>query len=1013
MRNSAIKLVILLLTALPLALQAQNVTVGGTVVDGSSQPLPGVSVVEEGTMNGMSTDLDGHYRLTVKSASSRVIISCIGFKTQTFAAGDLARISTVVLEEDTEMMEEVVVIGYGGVKKEDLTGSVSVVSAEEINRGSVADSYELLRGKSPGVQIIPGNGAPGSGATIRIRGAASLNASNNPLIVVDGVTLAQNDMSMINPDDIKSFTILKDASATAIYGSRASNGVILITTKKGSGRGIKVAYNGSYSVNQNTATLDMMSADEFKSFLRERYPNNAEAVIGDASTDWQKEVTRLGQTTTHTLSISGNNRTETLPWRVSGGYTYQGGTLVASYFNRGNLSASVAPSLLDKHLNIQLSFNGGITDSYNANVLSPAASFNPTMPVHWLNPDGSIDYTTTNGWFNYGTGRGKEFIPNPQVSYQNAQNPLGSAYDNHHAGPTFRTVSNAKVQYKIHGFEDLALNATLAYENNFGKRTNGANIGSFSAVSSTDAPWIGTYSFREWNRTNTLFEAYANYNHDFSGHRVDAMAGYTWNRVFNHSYNETRFNDAYNEYKKDDVFGNPTTDDQEYVLLSFYGRLNYSYKGRYLVTFTLRDDASSRFSPKTRWGLFPSVALAWNLAEEKFIKDLDVFSQLKIRTGWGVTGQQEIGQNYPYIARYKITTSVTDLYDMGSSGYAFQLSPLAYDPNIKWEETTTRNIGFDMGILGDRFTASFDYYNRDTKDLLNNVSIPLGANFNNTLLTNIGSINNRGFEMAFSWTPVSTRDWNVNIGLNGTFQKTVFTKLTNTDDPDYGIQIGQIAATKEGYLELHKVGYAPYMFYCYQQLYDENGNPIQNAAVDRNGDGAITDADRYMTGKKPSPDFFGGISFKASYKNWDFGFNGHGSIGNYLFNDVYGFSSTSATDFGFGFIPNYNRYVLQNNWRVANEPRQSFSDMFLEDASFFRMDDINLGYSLRPRNSRMSYRFAFSVQNAFVITNYTGMDPEAIDEKGIDTQTLGSTMSNIIFWPRPRVYSFRVSINFN
>ena len=294
MRHSALKLVLLLLTALPWAMQAQNVTVSGTVVDGTSQPLPGVSIVEQGTMNGMSTDLDGHYRLTVKNASSNVIISCIGYKTVTMTAGELARLSTVVLEEDSELIDDVVVIGYGGVKKEDLTGSVSVVSAEEINRGSVADSYELLRGKSPGVQIIPGNGAPGSGATIRIRGAASLNASNNPLIVVDGVTLAQNDMSMINPDDIKNFTILKDASATAIYGSRASNGVILITTKKGSGRGIKVAYNGTYSINQNTAFLDMMSADEFRSFLRERYPDNAEAVIGDANTDWQKEVTRLG-----------------------------------------------------------------------------------------------------------------------------------------------------------------------------------------------------------------------------------------------------------------------------------------------------------------------------------------------------------------------------------------------------------------------------------------------------------------------------------------------------------------------------------------------------------------------------------------------------------------------------------------------------------------------------------------------------------------------------------------------
>ena len=511
-----------------------------------------------------------------------------------------------------------------------------------------------------------------------------------------------------------------------------------------------------------------MNADEFRDFISETFPagtangDAAAAKLGEYNTDWYKQIFRVALAHDHNVSVYGNLK-DFLPYRFSVGFTGQQGTLRTSDFGKVTADLSLNPSFLQKHLTVNLNAKG--VYSYQrwaeGGAVGTATFYNPTMPVYWTNPDGSIDYTTTNGYFNYGTGRGKEFIPNPQVSYQNAQNPVGNALDNHHAGPTFRTISNAKVQYKVHGFEDLALNATIAYENNFGKRTNGSNIGSFSAVSSTDAPWIGTYSFREWNRTNTLFEAYANYNHDFSGHRVDAMAGYTWNRVFTHSYSETRFNDAYGEYKKDDVFGNPTTDDQEYVLLSFYGRLNYSYKGRYLVTFTLRDDASSRFSPKTRWGLFPSVALAWNLAEEKFIKDLDVFSQLKIRTGWGVTGQQDIGQNYPYIPRYKITTSVTDLYDMGSAGDAFQLSPLAYDPNIKWEETTTRNIGLDVGLFQDRFTASFDYYDRDTKDLLNNVFIPLGANFNNTLLTNIGSINNKGFERFISCEECKNEDCEV------------------------------------------------------------------------------------------------------------------------------------------------------------------------------------------------------------------------------------------------------------
>ncbi len=1001
-----------LLLAQATLLSAQSVSIRGTILDQDNQPLAGVTVMEQGTMNGTATDLDGKFEFRASGPSAQVEISCIGFRSRTFAASELASMSTIVLEVDSEMVEEAVVIGYGDVKKEDLTGSVSVIKADEINRGSISDSYELLRGKSSGVMIIPGNGAPGSGAQIRIRGAASLNASNNPLLVVDGVTITHGDLSMINPDDIDSFTILKDASATAIYGSRASNGVILVTTKKGALSGLRISYNGTFSLNQNSSRLDMMSASEFRSFLKERFPDQAAAFDGGASTDWQDEVTKLGISTTHTLSVAGNTKTGKFPWRVSGGYSHEGGTIVGSYNNRGTVNASITPSLLDDHLQLTLSFNGSMTEGYNRNVMSFAARFNPTMPVHFTNSDGSIDYSTLNGWFNYGTGKGADFAPNQQSYYQEAENPVGRALGATHSGARFNTVLNAKAVYKIHGFEDLKLTASYALESRFSKTTSGDKVGSYRAALNQTAPGVGTYNYTDNKRDNTLIEIFANYNHDFSGHKIDAMAGYTWNRNYTHNYSETRFADVYQEHQKDEVFGNPTTNDQENILLSFFGRLNYSFKSRYLFTFTLRDDASSRFSPKNRWGLFPSVALAWNLAEENFIKQINEISTMKIRLGWGVTGQQDIGSNYPYIPRASISTSVTSRYNMGDFGDSYYLTPAAYDPNIKWEETTTKNVGLDLGFLKDRITASFDWYQRDTKDLLNSVYVPFGINFSNTLLTNVGSIRNKGFEFTFNFIPVSTRDWNVSIGLNGTFQSTKFTKLTTTDDPNYGVPTGQISATKEGHLELHKVGYAPYSFYCYQQAYDADGNPVQNAAVDRNGDGIITDDDRYMVGKKPAPDFFGGINFKVSYKQWDFGFNGHGSIGNYLFNDINGFASSSATDFGFGFIPNFHKYVLEHDWRAANVPAQSYSDMFLEDASFFRMDDINLGYTFKTRKWNANYRLAFSVQNAFVITKYSGMDPEGIDATGIDTQTTGTSMSNVIFWPRPRVYSLRLTIKF-
>lgn len=641
---------------------AQSVSIRGTVLDQDNLPIAGVTILEKGTMNGIATDLDGKYEFRASGPSVTVEISCIGFRSRTFTASELAALNTIVLEVDSEMMDEAVVIGYGDVKKEDLTGSVTVVKADEINRGSVSDSFELLRGKSSGVMIIPGNGAPGSGASIRIRGAASLNASNNPLLVVDGVTITHGDLSMINPDDIDSFTILKDASATAIYGSRASNGVILVTTKKGALSGLRISYNGTFSLNQNSARLDVMSADEFRSFMQERFPDQVAGFVGNANTDWQDEVTKLGISTTHTLSVAGNTKSGKLPWRVSGGYSYQGGTIVGSYNNRGTFNASISPSMLDDHLQFDLSFNGTMTEGYNRNVMSAAARFNPTMPVYFTNPDGSIDYTTLNGWFNYGEGQGSTFIPNQQVYYQEAENPIGRALGATHSGARFNTVMNAKAVYKVHGLEDLKLTVSYALESRFSKTTSGDKIGSFRAVLNQTAPGVGTYSYTDNKRNNTLIEIFANYNHDFSGHRVDAMAGYTWNRNFTHNYSETRFAGDYGDYKKDEVFGNPTTNDQENILLSFFGRLNYSYKSRYLFTFTLRDDASSRFSPENRWGLFPSVALAWNLAEENFIKKIDQISALKLRLGWGITGQQDIGSNYPYIPRSSISTSVTSRY---------------------------------------------------------------------------------------------------------------------------------------------------------------------------------------------------------------------------------------------------------------------------------------------------------------------------------------------------------------
>ena len=995
------------LALLPLSLLGQTVTVRGTVVDGNNEPLPGVNVYEEGTRNGVSTDLDGRYTLTVKSGESTVNFSCLGFQTKVFKASELRAIQRVVLEDDALMLEDAIAIGYGTVKKEDLTGSVTAIKAEEINRGVVTSADDLLKGKMTGVQIIPGGGGPGSSGTIRIRGAASLNASNDPLIVIDGVPMEHSSLSMLNPNDIESFSVLKDASAAAIYGSRASNGVILVTTKKGQvGQPLHISYNGSISLNTNPSRIDVMDADEFAATMRQYYPDAAAKFICTYKTDWQDLVLQTAYTTDHNISVSGSLKK--MPYRASIGFLREEGTIIGSWRNRGSGSISLAPSFLDDHLKINLNGRVNLSDGYSANVLFAAAFFNPTMPPYFYNADGSIDYTTTGGYFNYGMGKGADFAPDSQAGISGAGNPLESIFATDRKGMTTRMVGNAIIDYKVHGFEDLRFNLNLAYEGRNSWSISGPKRGSLSALGDSQAPGIGKYSDTQQSNYNKLLEFYADYNHDFNGHRVDLMAGYSYTHVFSHYYSESKFWDDYGDYKKDEIYGNPDLNDQEHFLISFYGRLNYSYKGRYLVTATLRDDASSRFSPETRWGLFPSAALAWNAKEENFLKHSPVISTLKARLGWGVTGQQNIGSNYPYLARYSMSTSQSSMYDMGDKGLIYFLSPSAYDSQIKWEETVTMNAGIDFGFLDDRISGNVDLYKRETRDLLNTVTIPMGANFSNTLLTNVGSIENKGVEFALNLIPVSTREWNVQMGLTGTFQSTKFTKLTSVDDPTYYIPTGQVGGVRFDFIQRHSVGNAPYTYYVYQQLYDNDGKPIQNAFVDRDGNGVINDNDRYMavtaSGKpiKPAPDFFYGITFKTTYKNWDFGFNGHGSVGNWLFNDAYDSHSTTNANTNYNFIANYSRNVLRSGFHSQNITAQSFSDMFLENATFFRMDDINLGYTLRWRKQKSTMRFALSAQNVFVLTKYSGLDPEASGVNGIDSS----------MWPRPRIYSLRVAINF-
>ena len=985
--------------------------VKGVVVDPLG-PVIGATVIEQGTTNGVSTGLDGDYVLTVSSADAVVEISCIGYASQTFVASQVP--PTVTLSEDTQFLDEVVVIGYGTVKKEDMTGSVTAIKSEELNRGAMVSTQDMLKGKVPGLHVIPGDGGPGAGSTIRIRGAASLEASNDPLIIIDGVPVAygagagmSNPLDMINPNDIESFTVLKDASSAAIYGSRASNGVIMITTKKGKGSRPQVSYNGSVSVQQNSKPLPVFTPGELREFLAAAFPagsKQAEAVqknLGPENINYQDIIFRTAVSHDHNVSLTGNVK-ERMPYRASIGYTDQQGTLKGSSYDRGTLDLSLSPNFFDKHLTINLNGKGVYTYSnyVDSGVVGNGAFFNPTIDPYWRNEDGTVDYTTTNGFWNYGGGRGEQFTQSTLMGIS----PLSQLYDKVMNERGLRFIGNAAIDYKVHGFEALRFNVSLGMDYSFGKKYDGVNPGSYQAAGDSENPRIGQYSISQSESKSEVLEAYANYNEEFGQHRLDVMAGCSWQHMYNGGRSISYFN-----ITDEPKLNEGQTIDQRYpygasesYLVSFYARVNYSIASRYLFTASIRTDGSSKFSPATRWGVFPSGAFAWNIKEEGFLKNVKPVSQLKLRLSAGMTGQQDKINEYAHLARYGLSNDQYFVYNMGGIGYQHMYTPEAYDPNIKWETTTTYNVGVDFGFIGDRITGTVDAYLRNTNDLLNVVNTPMGSNFGNSVLTNIGSLQNKGLEFSLNVIPVQTNDWHLSIGVNGTFQDTKFTKLNATNDPTYYIQKTGISKGTGTLLSRHQVGYAPYSFYVFQQLYDNNGQPVQNAFVDRDGDGKITDGDRYCAGD-PNPDFYYGINLKLSYKNWDFGFNGHGSVGYTVFNDFASANSTAYLDINTGAISNYATVVKKTGFTEANNGNQWMSDLFIENASFFRMDDINLGYTFKEiRNWGGNIRIAASCQNVFVLTGFSGIDPEVNSDDGVART----------FWPRPRTYSLRLNVNF-
>jgi len=979
-----LKLKILLITAFTLfvgIISAQTGTVRGTVTDSQGQPLIGATVVIKGTQTHALTGDDGSYTI---SAPGNVILvfSYVGYTQQEIQVSNR---TTINVEFEENVLDDFVVIGYGSVRKQDMTGSVASVSDKDFTKGG-ASPDRLIVGKVAGVQVSPNGGAPGSGSRIRIRGGASLNAKNDPLIVIDGLPLENGGvagspslLSTINPNDIESMTILKDASATAIYGSRASNGVIMITTKQAKqGQKLKIGFSMQHSVATYAKKLEVFSADEFRNeIMNNPYSGPSfQAMLTSESTDWQKQIYQSAFGTDYNLNVSGDIKN--IPFRVSVGYFNEDGILKTGNMERISAGLNLNPRFFNNHLKVDVSVKGSLIDNRFANTdaIKAALAFDPTKPVR---ADGFDKY---HGYYTW-------LLSNGDLNSLAYSNPLMMLNEKNNSSDVKRIIVSGQIDYRMHFLPDLRANLNLAYDYSEGRGEE-----SYPDWVPFGVSRKGKYQEYGNDKTNKLFEFYLNYNKNFSAikSQLDLTAGHTYQDWLTHSINYidyTAMGDIYADI--DFPFDEPRN-----TLMSFFGRLNYTFNNRYLVTASLRYDGSSRFSEDNRWGLFPSAAFAWRIDQESFLKNVKPISNLKLRLGYGVTGQQEIGNDrYAYLARYKLSTDKYQ-YQLGDTFYKMY-RPAGYDSDIKWESTTTYNAGLDFGLLKDRITGSFDVYLKKTKDLLTDADIPAGTNFANRLKTNVGNMENRGVEFTINADIVRSKDWNWDASFNIGYNKNKITRLSIIDDPNHaGFVAGWLDGTTNGTSQLQKVGYPTYTFYLYQQVYGPDGKPLEGVYVDRNNDGTINTEDRLLS-HSANPSTLMGFTTNINYRNWTLSTVMRASFGNYVFNNV---SSSMAHYSGMFNTASMSLVNIPKNVdKTGFLYKQSYSDFYLENASFLKMDNISLTYDFKNLFP-FGLTATASVQNVFTITKYTGLDPEISD--GVDRD----------FYPRPRTFLMRLNFSF-
>jgi iron complex outermembrane receptor protein len=970
--KTIINAILFSLLFVPTILEAQTNLKGTVTEQSTSLPIPGVNVLIKGTYTGTATDFDGEYQIEVNNGDV-LLFSFIGYKSQEIIYSGQA-VLNVVLEEDTAQLSEVVVIGYGSTTKKDATGSVESVTSEDFTKGNIVTAENLLNGRVSGVTVTT-SGAPGSGSEIRIRGGSSINASNNPLIIIDGLPITNDGVSgsrgvlaSINPNDIDSFTVLKDASATAIYGSRASNGVIIIVTKKGKST-FSATYDTQFSFSEVSDHINVFTGDEFRQLINSQPINGTTintGLLGSASTNWQNEIFRNTMSSQHNVSMQGA-LFKVLPARFSFGTTNQEGTLETSEFDRRNLSLALNPTFFDNHLKVNLNANLAFEDNRfaDASQINAALVYDPSQPVY----DPSSPF---GGYYQHRSGT---------LVANGTTNPVASLLQRSNTGDANRSYGNLNFDYKFHFFPELKAVVNIGYDETESK---GLDI-SDALVATTDADQLfkGSYKQNYQKRTNKLLDGYLAYNKEFDDFRTELTTGYSYQKFTNSGKNGRNLTDL---LSVDDFYSDPNI-----VLIGFFGRANVTLLDKYLLTFTYRRDGSSRFSKENQWGDFPAGAIAWNISDEDFLKNSNTISNLKLRASYGITGQQEVSEKDIFLSRYRGGRSDSQ-YQFGNS-IIESLIPSEINPDLKWEETTTIEFGIDYGLFDDRISGSLNVFKKNSKDLLFVAPVADASNFSNSIIQNIGELQIQGLEFSLNADVVKKEDFNVNLNFNATFLDREIKDLALGQD----VRTGGISGGTGNNIQIHREGEAPNSFYVFKQLYDPSGNPIEGAYADLNGDNIINDNDRYIK-ENPGADVILGFQSNINYKNIDLAFNMRANIGNYVYDNVNSSKTQYEKLLDNAVLGNLPTSILETNFQRTSDVITS--DIYIKDASFLRMDNITLGYTFNAiSNSLKSIRIWGGLQNVFTLTNYSGLDPEVTDNDSEASLSIG--IDNVVY-PRPR-----------